>query len=1583
MALTLDEMLQVPKQGKSLSLEDMLGMQAPSSPEFQLDDTPALSAPIPESELKVASEPLTPDEYQGSLGYRAMKTFKTGAEGLWLGLVARLQDFTGVSLPGLEGATADEVNREFSRNMGYLDAGDIGFLDKPIRSATDFVLNSIPAVGVAGPRLAAKFLLSQYALDAGNKTYTDALDAGLSPEKAGVRSVLAMGIEAGGTIMGGRLAAKLGGKSFEEMFGPQKQSLMQAVLGLGAELTEENGINIANSLTDAAMGVRELDPKQMFSEFVNTSLATVLGMGASYGAQRALDFIASPSRANAKKAGLPPEEAKKKSWRDKIALEAGEIMTGRQFKDRISEVATSPQEAEALVALVEARAEAAGESFEDYVGSRFAGVEKGRWKPSNAKDVLEQAAYHGSPHEFSEFSTQKIGAGEGNQAYGWGLYFASNDKVARWYRAKLTGNNIWKADDSRVNRFLPQDPRLSRTEVIEKTAQALRDKGREVRERTGRRGTDAEYNLAAWRLEHGEVTLVPPDLGRLYEVDLKPKDHDWLDWDKPLAEQPKQMQDRVRKIWEDLGQDTRDAYLDELNADLDELTGKEIHRVFYKAILDGEVGLPRDSDAGRAVDEEANILKGTSLFLESAGIRGIKYLDGLSRAKDSGTYNFVLFNDSDVKVNRVLAQRRKGQTVQGHVQFVRDGRDIIRAFESQDVTTLAHELGHVFRRDLADSDLAVAEKWAGVKKGDWTVVAEEKFARAFETYLAEGKAPTPRLQKVFERFKSWLTNVYAKIKGSPLENTLSPEIRAVFDGMLTPQQTQQELPGPVYTRNAEQEAANPQNELLQRFRGLANHALDPEARTANYEADRALGFPENKSRDEANQQAAANIAENPEAVLQKWIGRIDAVEGTDETVRVKDMTETAELAFLKEAIGADGYRNNDPQARELHRKLNAAFRAARSEDARKLGYRDPFTKDAKSHKQHIIIEAMSTVDEDTYQRVAAELEAGGIDLTNLDAIMDDPAVAATVLEKFRPREHSFSDKMFEFWRNMILSGPATHAVNMASNTAFAAYHLGVERPTEAIINLFVRDPKGAKLGEFGVAIEAAIPAVRRGLHNARVAWQTERSALSDELGRDEAFKVEGPRTAIQGKFGRLVRSPGFRPLLSADEGAKTITSAFEAAAHAYRIATEEGLRGEERKSRVAELVDDYRSAAWDAGLSKAEEMAFQGNKGLAAKALVFGIDVLRKIPGVRYIIPFRDTPAAIFEEGLKRTPVLGAILDVAEARWGDNNLADAGWTPTLARQTIGIIGALMLWDIVDDEDPWITGTEALKVKGDREQSYRTIPPQSVVLFGKAISYARMEPFATALAWTVDTVRGLKQGRPASAFLSSTLQQLDTKSYLDGLGDFVDAVQSGLRDDWGKAAEWSGKFAASWVPNLYRQTMRAAEGELPETRVWGTDWDKFKRIMTRSAQQTKIPGIESTPRFDLWGRRIRYNDSLGGPKTDFVFSLLSPVKVKDLDNVTRLDWALLRYNMRNPDEKIVWNEPQKFVRVKGKNVYLSDEQYAEYAQLAGQLALEYASRVKIDPENPTKAKMIAIKELVAEARRVARYRLIPKWGLKSQ
>lgn len=69
----------------------------------------------------------------------------------------------------------------------------------------------------------------------------------------------------------------------------------------------------------------------------------------------------------------------------------------------------------------------------------------------------------------------------------------------------------------------------------------------------------------------------------------------------------------------------------------------------------------------------------------------------------------------------------------------------------------------------------------------------EKFARGFEAYLQEGKAPTPELQGLFRKIKSWMASVYGTLKRfletQPDASPLNAEIRDVFGRMLAADRT--------------------------------------------------------------------------------------------------------------------------------------------------------------------------------------------------------------------------------------------------------------------------------------------------------------------------------------------------------------------------------------------------------------------------------------------------------------------------------------------------------------------------------------------------------------------------------------------------------------------------------------------------------------------------------------------------------------------------------------------------------------------------------------------------------------------------
>lgn len=128
-------------------------------------------------------------------------------------------------------------------------------------------------------------------------------------------------------------------------------------------------------------------------------------------------------------------------------------------------------------------------------------------------------------------------------------------------------------------------------------------------------------------------------------------------------------------------------------------------------------------------------------------------------------------------------QQGEGVT-KGSIEWNDQMKTIIRGYKKADLSTFVHEMGHQLRRDLHPDDQIIAEMHYGVKDGNWTRRHEEQFSRDFERYLRDGRAPTDAIRDVFSKIATWMRDIYASLKGTPLEKEVSPEIRKIFDRAL-------------------------------------------------------------------------------------------------------------------------------------------------------------------------------------------------------------------------------------------------------------------------------------------------------------------------------------------------------------------------------------------------------------------------------------------------------------------------------------------------------------------------------------------------------------------------------------------------------------------------------------------------------------------------------------------------------------------------------------------------------------------------------------------------------------------------------
>lgn len=128
-----------------------------------------------------------------------------------------------------------------------------------------------------------------------------------------------------------------------------------------------------------------------------------------------------------------------------------------------------------------------------------------------------------------------------------------------------------------------------------------------------------------------------------------------------------------------------------------------------------------------------------------------------------------------------LAQQ-DSDVLRGALEWQSAERAILHLTQDANVTTPLHEFAHWFRRLLDPEDARIAEDWLGVEGGAWSRNHEEMFAEGFEKYMAEGIAPTPQLEGVFERFRAWISQIANRLYRTGVE--LTPAARQLFDRLL-------------------------------------------------------------------------------------------------------------------------------------------------------------------------------------------------------------------------------------------------------------------------------------------------------------------------------------------------------------------------------------------------------------------------------------------------------------------------------------------------------------------------------------------------------------------------------------------------------------------------------------------------------------------------------------------------------------------------------------------------------------------------------------------------------------------------------
>lgn len=265
-------------------------------------------------------------------------------------------------------------------------------------------------------------------------------------------------------------------------------------------------------------------------------------------------------------------------------------------------------------------------------------------------------AYHGTPYSFDRFSLDKVGTGEGAQAFGHGLYFAQREGVARSYRDAVTRNKSGAPDllngdgqPFELNYDYPDPHQLDAYGLITShkgnydAAIADANAPNAIRgwnaDRSGN-VTDALNVMRDSGATYGRPT------GHMYQVQINANPDHLLDWDKPLSDQHPVVQGAMAQHLEPYRQQLiSDALPTWRDPTPDELA--QTHAQANDAIGALKGGQAYDKIAG---SDPA----GASQALQASGVPGLRYLDQGSRGGDGGagdpSHNLVVFDDNTINI---------------------------------------------------------------------------------------------------------------------------------------------------------------------------------------------------------------------------------------------------------------------------------------------------------------------------------------------------------------------------------------------------------------------------------------------------------------------------------------------------------------------------------------------------------------------------------------------------------------------------------------------------------------------------------------------------------------------------------------------------------------------------------------------------------------------------------------------------------------------------------------------------------------------------------------------------------------------
>ena len=449
---------------------------------------------------------------------------------------------------------------------------------------------------------------------------------------------------------------------------------------------------------------------------------------------------------------------------------------------------------------------------------------------------------------------------------------------------------------------------------------------------------------------------------------------------------------------------------------------------------------------------------------------------------------------------------------------------------------------------------------------------------------------------------------------------------------------------------------------------------------------------------DAQRQLAAELGMTVEDLLARKSGTAFNAEQAIASRALLHSSSNRVLSLAAQATDDPAMLKDFTDALSQHQAVMDSVKGVAAESGRALGsFRNQQLPQVK------ITNALAGLSEGAQAEAARLL--GKLDINDRQQVND-------FISKIKPATPA--DKLFEYYRNALLSSPHVVTVKAASEAAMMALET-TKKVVAAGLNKLEGSPQERYASEAWWYAKGALQALTHA-----------KDVLTGKFQLEDAPGFEGGgEQAIKGKLGTIVRTP-MRILSRQTNLMYTLNYFGELNAQAARVAIGEDLKGDDLYARQEFLAHNPTPAMTEA----AHELAL--NNTFQEKLAKFGGTVQHSISveptGIaRFLFPFFRTPINLIKTSFGYSPYgffKGALT-------GDIDL-----------QAKGLIGSSIAAGIAKLAlDGYVTGGGPIDTKKRQTLEATGWQPYSIKIGEKYYSYHRAEPLGLSLSLVADAVHG--------------------------------------------------------------------------------------------------------------------------------------------------------------------------------------------------------------------------------------------------